>query len=58
MYLAYSVLTLAAFILASPYFLYQALRYKKYVGSLRERLGYLPISFNLDGEEWLWIHAV
>ena len=58
MYLAYSVLTLAAFILASPYFIYQAIRYKKYVRSLRERLGYLPISFNLDGEESIWIHAV
>ena len=58
MYLAYSVLTLAALVLASPYFLYQAIRYKKYVGSVRERLGYLPISFNLDGEESIWIHAV
>src|SRR5437899_5686547 len=58
MYLAYSVLTLAAFILASPYFIYQAIRYKKYVGSLRERLGYLPISFSVDGEESIWIHAV
>ena len=58
MYLAYSVLTLAALVLASPYFLYQAIRDKKYVGSLRERLGYLPISFNLDGEESIWIHAV
>jgi 3-deoxy-D-manno-octulosonic-acid transferase len=58
MYLAYSGLTLVAFILASPYFIYQALRYKKYVGSLRERLGYLPISFNLDGEQSIWIHAV
>src|SRR5215468_3975602 len=58
MYLAYSVLTLVALVLASPYFLYQAIRYKKYVGSLRERLGYLPISFHLDGEESIWIHAV
>jgi len=58
MYLAYSVLTLAAFALASPYFVYQAIRYKKYVGSVRERLGYLPISFNVDGEESIWIHAV
>jgi 3-deoxy-D-manno-octulosonic-acid transferase len=58
MYFVYSVLTLAAFILVSPYFLYQAIRYKKYIGSLRERLGYLPISFNLDGEESIWIHAV
>jgi 3-deoxy-D-manno-octulosonic-acid transferase len=58
MYLAYSALTLVAFLLVSPYFLYQAIRYKKYVGSLRERLGYLPISFNVDGEESIWIHAV
>src|SRR3979409_1333383 len=58
MYLAYSVLTLLFFAVVSPYFLYQAIRYKKYIGSLRERLGYLPISFNLDGEESIWIHAV
>jgi 3-deoxy-D-manno-octulosonic-acid transferase len=58
MYLAYSVLTLMAFVLVSPYFIYQAIRYKKYVGGLRERLGYLPISFNVDGEESIWIHAV
>ncbi|PYR30498.1 MAG: 3-deoxy-D-manno-octulosonic acid transferase [Acidobacteria bacterium] len=58
MYLTYSLLTLVVFIVVSPYFVYQAIRYKKYVGSLRERLGYLPISFNVDGEESLWIHAV
>jgi 3-deoxy-D-manno-octulosonic-acid transferase len=58
MYLTYSLLTLAVFIVVSPYFAYQAIRYKKYVGSLRERLGYLPISFNVDAEESLWIHAV
>ena len=58
MYLAYSVLTLLIFVVVSPYFVYQAIRYKKYVGSLRQRLGYLPISFNVDGEESIWIHAV
>jgi 3-deoxy-D-manno-octulosonic-acid transferase len=58
MYLLYSLLTLLIFVIVSPYFVYQALRYKKYIGSLRERLGYLPISFNLDGEESIWIHAV
>jgi len=42
----------------SPYFLYQAIRYKKYIGSLGQRLGYLPIAFNVDGEESIWIHAV
>ena len=58
MYLVYSLLTLLLFVVVSPYFVYQAIRYKKYIGSLRERLGYLPISFNLDGEESIWIHAV
>jgi 3-deoxy-D-manno-octulosonic-acid transferase len=58
MYLAYSLLMLAVFVVVSPYFLYQAIRYKKYIGSLRQRLGYLPISFNVDGEQSIWIHAV
>src|SRR4029078_1893941 len=58
MYLAYSLLTLAAFILLSPYFVYQAIRYKKYIGTLRQRLGFLPITFNLDAEASIWIHAV
>src|ERR1700694_4298106 len=58
MYLAYSLLTLAVFIVVSPYFVSQAIRYKKYIGSLRERLGYLPITFNIDAEESIWIHAV
>src|SRR2546429_8963468 len=58
MYLAYSLLTVVVFIVVSPYFVYQAIRYKKYIGSLRQRLGFLPISFNIDGEESIWIHAV
>jgi 3-deoxy-D-manno-octulosonic-acid transferase len=58
MYSAYSLLTLVAFVLVSPYFVYQAIRYKKYIGSLRQRLGFLPISFNIDGDESIWIHAV
>jgi 3-deoxy-D-manno-octulosonic-acid transferase len=58
MYFLYSVLSLLLVGLASPYFAYQALRYRKYVGSLRQRLGYLPISFNIDGHESIWIHAV
>jgi 3-deoxy-D-manno-octulosonic-acid transferase len=57
-YLLYSLLTLLAFVALSPYFLYQALRHKKYVGSLKQRLGYLPVSFNLDGDESIWVHAV
>src|SRR5215217_8205169 len=58
MYLAYSLLTLVAFVAVSPYFLYQAIRYQKYIGSLRQRLGFLPISFNIDAEDSIWIHAV
>ena len=58
MYLIYSLLTLVFFVVVSPYFGYQALRYRKYVGSLRQRLGYLPVSFNLDAEPSIWIHAV
>lgn len=58
MYLVYSLATLIAFVALSPYFLYQALRHKKYVGSLSQRLGYLPVSFNLDAEASIWIHAV
>jgi 3-deoxy-D-manno-octulosonic-acid transferase len=58
MYLAYSLLTLVVFLVVSPYFLYQAIRYKKYIGSLRQRLGFLPITFNIDAEESIWIHAV
>ncbi|MGE3512469.1 MAG: 3-deoxy-D-manno-octulosonic acid transferase [Vicinamibacterales bacterium] len=58
MYLVYSFLTLCLFVVVSPYFLYQAIRHQKYIGSLRQRFGYLPISFNIDGEESIWIHAV
>ncbi len=58
MYFLYSVLTLVVFVGVSPYFVYQAVRYKKYIGSLRERMGFLPISFNIDGDESIWIHAV
>jgi 3-deoxy-D-manno-octulosonic-acid transferase len=58
MYLLYSLATLLFVVVASPYLLYQAIRYRKYVGSLSQRLGYLPVSFNLDAEPSIWIHAV
>ncbi len=58
MYLLYSLVSLLVFVVVSPFFLYQAIRYNKYVGSLGERLGYLPVSFNLDGDRSIWIHAV
>ena len=58
MYFVYSVVTFVAFVVVSPYFLYQAIRYNKYIGSLRQRLGVLPVSLNVDGEDSIWIHAV
>src|SRR5262245_28699557 len=58
MYAIYSVLIVAFFIVVSPYLLYQAIKYRKYIGSLPQRMGYLPVSFNLDGDESIWIHAV
>lgn len=58
MYSLYSILVLVVAVLASPWFIYQALRYKKYVGSLGQRMGYLPVSFNMDGDASIWVHAV
>ena len=58
MYLLYSLVSLFVLLVVSPYFVYQAMRHNKYVGSLGQRLGYLPVSFNLDGDESIWVHAV
>jgi 3-deoxy-D-manno-octulosonic-acid transferase len=58
MYFFYTAVSLALFVVLAPYFACQALRYRKYVANLRERLGYLPVSFNVDGEPSIWIHAV
>lgn len=58
MYFLYTVASSVLFLLLAPYFAYQALRYRKYVVSLRQRLGFLPVSFNVDGEDSIWIHAV
>jgi 3-deoxy-D-manno-octulosonic-acid transferase len=58
MYVLYSLLIVIFSVIASPYLAYQALRYRKYIASLGQRMGYLPVSFNLDGEQSIWIHAV
>src|ERR1051325_9323051 len=58
MYVVYSILIVTFFLVMSPYLAWQAVRYRKYIGSLGQRLGHLPISFKLDGEESIWIHAV
>src|SRR6476660_6147487 len=58
MYAVYSVLIVTFFLVMSPYLAWQAVGQRKYIGSRGQRLGYLPITFNLDGEESIWIHAV
>ena len=58
MYVLYTTVSFVLFLVLLPRFVYQAVRYRKYVTSLRQRLGYLPVSFNVDGEESIWIHAV
>ncbi len=58
MYLLYSALIVVLAVVVSPWLVYQALRYRKYVGSLGQRLGYLPVSFNIDAEPSIWVHAV
>jgi 3-deoxy-D-manno-octulosonic-acid transferase len=57
-YLLYSLATAVVLVVCAPYFLYQALRHSKYIGSLRQRFGYLPVSVNLDAEPSIWVHAV
>jgi 3-deoxy-D-manno-octulosonic-acid transferase len=54
----YSVAVVILAVVLSPWFLYQAIRYRKYIGSAAQRMGYLPVSFNLDGDESIWLHAV
>jgi 3-deoxy-D-manno-octulosonic-acid transferase len=58
MYALYSVLIVLFFLIMSPYFLYQAVRHRKYFSTLPQRLGYMPLSVNLDGDPSIWIHAV
>jgi 3-deoxy-D-manno-octulosonic-acid transferase len=57
-YALYSALTIVAFLFGMPWFAWQAFRHRKYVGSLGQRLGFLPLSVNLDREPSIWIHAV
>jgi 3-deoxy-D-manno-octulosonic-acid transferase len=58
MYAVYTVLSLLAFVLALPWLAWQAFRHRKYIGSLGQRLGRLPLGVNVDAEASIWIHAV
>ncbi|MEZ5416064.1 MAG: 3-deoxy-D-manno-octulosonic acid transferase [Vicinamibacterales bacterium] len=58
MYALYTAVIVLVALAASPWLVYQALRHRKYVGSLGQRFGYLPVSFNVDAEPSIWVHAV
>lgn len=54
----YSLGFTLAFLLAVPYFLFQALLHRKYLSSLSERLGILPGEIGTGPEGGIWVHAV
>lgn len=54
----YSLGFTLAFLLALPYFLIQALRHRKYLSSLPERLGILPGEIGMGPAGGIWVHAV
>jgi 3-deoxy-D-manno-octulosonic-acid transferase len=58
MYLLYTALLILFAAATSPWMVYQALRYRKYVSSLPQRLGRLPASFNPTAQPSIWVHAV
>jgi 3-deoxy-D-manno-octulosonic-acid transferase len=59
MHFLYSLLTAAAALLLSPYFLWRGLREGKYLHNLRQRLGHLPpAAVAADARPAIWLHAV
>ena len=58
MYSLYSAVLLLFAALSSPSLAYKSLRHRKYVGTLRERMGVLPPEFNAEGAPSIWVHAV
>ncbi|MEE2638171.1 MAG: 3-deoxy-D-manno-octulosonic acid transferase [Acidobacteriota bacterium] len=58
MYLFYTIALSGYALLIAPRILYQALRHRKYVGTMSERLGTLPPEVNPNHEQSIWIHAV
>ncbi len=58
MHFFYSLALLAVSLVLLPYFIYQALRHGKYIGSLKQRLGLLPESARGAGRPTVWVHTV
>ena len=57
MYLLYGLLLTVGFLVLLPRFAIDALRSRKYITGLRERLGYLP-PIAIDNRPLIWIHCV
>ena len=57
MYLLYSLLLTVGFLVLLPRFAIDALRSRKYITGLRERLGHLP-AIAFDNRPLIWIHCV
>lgn len=58
MHVLYSVAIVCYALLMAPRLLYEAVRHRKYIGTLRERWGYLPAGIDPGGRPSIWIHAV
>jgi len=57
MYLLYSLLLTVGFLAMLPWFALDALRTRKYITGLRQRLGYLP-AIAPDDRPLIWLHCV
>ena len=58
MHVLYSAAIVCYALLAAPRLLYEAVRHRKYVGTMRERWGHLPAGIDPGGRPSIWIHAV
>lgn len=58
MHFLYSAALVCYALLMAPRLLYEAVRHRKYVGTMRERWGRLPAGINPAGRPSIWIHAV
>ena len=58
MYLLYSFLLSVGAIVLFPYLVYLVTFKPKYRQNLGQRFGFLPESFQADGRETIWVHAV
>lgn len=58
MYFLYSIALFFVLILATPYLLYQAIVYKKYLANFSQRLGIRPLDFSSVEKPKILIHCV